>query len=278
MEIKWGFEDFKTLKFWRAILAECFGMIIFLLSVSLVAQPWNKTETIQGTGNSTTTRTIPVDPSANNVEIGLGIGLSITTAAVMVGHVSGGHLNPAVSLGAVFAGRISVFQGLFYIPAQMVGGIVGSSIAYGLTPKHSRDVSNLGAVGLGKDVTPAQGFGLELMFTLVLVFFVLSITDSHKKVDTYGTVLAIGVCIVVCHLFLVPMTGCGINPARAFAPAVVMRKWDNQWCYWVGPAVGALLAAFLYNFVFYHEEETKYSETASTPMKEMGERKRRSVI
>jgi len=266
-EINWGIQDFKTLKFWRAILAECFGMIIFLLSVSLVAQPWNATEvTVQN--NSTTTRVIPVDSSANNVEIGLGIGLSITTAAVMIGHVSGGHLNPAVSLGAILANRISVFQGLFYIPAQMVGGIVGSSIAYGLTPKFSRDISNLGAVGLGRDVTPAQGFGLELMFTFVLVFFVLSITDSHKKVDTYGTVLAIGVCIVVCHLFLVPMTGCGINPARAFAPAVVMRKWENQWCYWVGPIVGAILAAFLYNFVFYHEEEAKY-ETAATPMKEM---------
>jgi len=273
VDINWGVDDIKTLKFWRAVLAECFGMIIFLLSVSLVAQPWNNTVTegrVSQTGVLTNkTRTIPVDPSANNVEIGLGIGLSITTAAVMIGHVSGGHLNPAVSLGAILAGRITVLQGLFYVPAQMIGGIVGSLLAYGLTPKHSRDISNLGAVGLGTGVTPLQGFGLELMFTFVLVFFVLSITDSHKKVDTYGTVLAIGVCIVVCHLFLVPMTGCGINPARALAPAVVMKKMDNQWCYWIGPIVGAILAAFLYTFVFYHEDENKYSETATNPMIEM---------
>jgi len=265
VEIKLGLEDFKTLKFWRAVLAEFFGMVIFLLSVSLVAQPWsNEYSTVNGTE---IINKGSVDSSANHIEIGLGIGLSITTCAVMIGHVSGGHLNPAVSLGAIFAGRISVFQGLFYIPAQMVGGIVGSSIAYGLTPKYMRDFSGLGAVGLGKGVTPAQGFGLELMFTFVLVFFVLSITDSHKTVDTYGTVLAIGVCIVVCHLFLIPMTGCGINPARAFAPAVVMRKWADQWCYWVGPIVAAPLAALLYNFVFYHEE-SKFVESASIPMKE----------
>jgi MIP family channel proteins len=256
VEINWGIQDAKTLKFWRAILAECFGMIIFLLSVSLVAQPWNlDTHTVE-IGNRSVTTKIPVDPSANHVEIGLGIGLSITTAAVMIGHISGGHLNPAVTLGCIFAGRISVFQGLFYIPAQMVGGIVGSGIAYGLTPKHMRDISNLGAVGLGKGVTPAQGFGLELMFTMVLVFFVLSITDSKKKVETYAVPLSIGVCIVVCHLFLVPMTGCGINPARAFAPAVIMKgQWDNQWCYWVGPIVGALLASVLYKLLFFHDDD-----------------------
>jgi len=174
---------------------------------------------------------------------------------MMIGHVSGGHLNPAVSLGAIFAGRISVIQGLFYIPAQMVGAIVGTSIAYGLTPKAMRDIAPLGAVGLGNNVTPAQGFGLELMFTFVLVFFVLSITDPAKKTETYGTVLGIGICIWVCHVCLVPMTGCGINPARAFAPAVVMRKWDNHWVYWIGPIVAAPLAATLYNLVFYHEKE-----------------------
>ena len=108
VEINLGIQDFTTVKFWRAVVAEFFGMVIFLLSVSLVCQPWSKTG---------------VDSSANHIEIGLGIGLSITTAAVMVGHVSGGHLNPAVTLGCIFTNRISVIQGLFYIPAQMVGGM-----------------------------------------------------------------------------------------------------------------------------------------------------------
>jgi len=219
-------------------------MMFFLLSVCLVALSW---------GNA------PGSASANHVEIGMGIGLSITSVATMIGHVSGGHLNPAVTLGCVFAGRCSIFRGLFYIPAQMIGAIAGSAIAYGLAPgKTTRE--GLGSVALGKGLggeamTPAQGFGAELMFTFILVFFVLSITDDKKTVDTYGTVLGIGVCITTIHLIMIPMTGCGINPARAFGPAVVMNEWDDHWVYWVGPIVAAPLAAFVYNFVFYHEKD-----------------------
>jgi len=251
--INHGLEDFKTIKFWRAVLAECFGMIFFLLAVSLVAQPWSNPNHLWKDKNNVTQQ--GNDAAANNLEIGLGIGMSITTSAVLVGHVSGGHLNPAVTLGCIFAGRVSIIQGLFYIPAQVVGGIVGSALAYGLTPKYMRDMSGLGAVGLGEGVTAAQGFGLELLFTFVLVFFVLSITDPAKKTETYGCVLGIGICIWVIHVFLIPFTGCGINPARAFAPAVVMRKWANHWLYWVGPIVAAPVAAFLYNFVFFHDKE-----------------------
>jgi len=239
-----GIEEFATLKFWRAVLAECFGMMFFLLSVCLVALSWGNA------GNAN---------SANHVEIGLGIGLTITSVATMIGHVSGGHLNPAVSLGLALSGRCSILRGLFYIPAQMIGAIAGSALAYALAPG-SLTREGLGNVGLGtglggEKITPLQGFGCELLFTFILVFFVLSITDGKKTVDTYGTVLGIGVCIVTCHLMLIPMTGCGINPARAFGPCVVMNKWDDHWVYWAGPMAAAPLAAFLYNLIFAHEKE-----------------------
>jgi len=242
MEINFGIDDVKTLKFWRAILAEFFGTTFFLLCVTTVCQDW-------GT----------VDPSANHMEIGIGIGLAIATTAMMVGHVSGGHLNPAVTLGMIFGGRISVLQGLLYIPAQMVGGIVGSAFTYGLTP----DVKKLGATTLSEGVTSAQGFGLELLFTLILVFFVFSITDPAKKVGPAGACLGIGVAIWVCHVCLIGYTGCGINPARSFGPAVIMNKWEDHWVYWIGPFAGALLAAILYCLVFCHmdDEEAQPRET-----------------
>ena len=107
VKIDLGVKDVTTIEFWRAIAAEFFGMIVFLLCVTTVAQPWGNAED---------------NDSANHVEIGIGIGLAITSIAMMVGHVSGGHLNPAVSLGMVVGGRISVLQGLLYIPAQMIGG------------------------------------------------------------------------------------------------------------------------------------------------------------
>lgn len=241
MAIEVGVKEICTVNFWRAVAAEFFGMVLFLLCVTTVAIPW-------AAGN-------------NFVEIGIGIGLGITSIAVMIGHVSGGHLNPAVTVGLVVGGRTPIIKGLFYIVAQVVGGVVGTALTYACTPKAQRDTNFLGVTNLGPGVKPEQGFGLELLFSFILVFFVLSITDPIKKMENFGTCLGIGVVIWVCHVCLIPFTGCGINPARSFGPAVVMNKWDNHWIYWVGPIVGGLLAPILYNFIFYAEEE-KYSEQA----------------
>ena len=109
MAITIGLDKIKTLEFWRAIAAECVGCIFFLLCVTCVALGWGNTKD---------------NTSANNVEIGIGIGLAIASLAQAFGHISGGHLNPAVSLGMIVGGRISVIQGLLYIVAQCVGGII----------------------------------------------------------------------------------------------------------------------------------------------------------
>ena len=107
MAIELGLERIKSKDFWRAVLAEFVGCVLFLLCVTSVALGW---------GNS------PQNISANNVEIGIGIGLAIASLAQAFGHVSGGHLNPAVSLGMIVGGRINVVQGVLYIVAQLLGG------------------------------------------------------------------------------------------------------------------------------------------------------------
>ena len=111
IEIKFGIEEIKTWKFWRAVLAELLGTFLFLVCVTTVALGWNTT-------------IIKNTISANNVEVGVGIGLSIATLAHAFGHVSGGHLNPAVTFGMVFGGRTPVIRGLFYVIAQLVGGML----------------------------------------------------------------------------------------------------------------------------------------------------------
>lgn len=110
MKIKLGIEEITTFNFWRAVAAEFLGCLLFLLAVTLVALQWSSDENGK------------VDVSANNIEIGIGIGLSITSLATAFGHVSGGHLNPAVSFGMILLGRVSVLRGIMYIIAQLVGG------------------------------------------------------------------------------------------------------------------------------------------------------------
>jgi len=234
--IKLGVAEVKTLNFWRAIAAEFLGCFFFLLFVTCVTIGW---------GN--------VAVSANNVEVGLGIGLAIASLAQAFGHVSGGHLNPAVSLGMVCAGRIPMIRGLLYIIAQCIGGIGGAAVTKGCTS--SVQVKNLGATFLATSVKQEQGFALEFLFTFMLVFFVLSITDEKKQQEPYGTTLGIGIYIVVAHVCLIPFTGCGINPARSFGPAVMMGIWDDHWIYWVAPFSAAILAAPIYTFIFYVSEE-----------------------
>ena len=106
MQINYGLNEIKTLRFWRAVLAELFGTMFFILSLCLVVQ----------------LRPGEVDLSARVLRIGFGVGLTITSVGIMIGHVSGAHLNPAVSLGALLSGRINLLQGFCYIPAQVVGG------------------------------------------------------------------------------------------------------------------------------------------------------------
>jgi len=244
-----GVEELKTKNLWIAVLAEFHGCMLFLICVVSVALGW---------GSS--------DVSANNVEIGIGIGLAIASLAQAFGHVSGGHLNPAVTLGTVIAGRISVLRGLLYVIGQVLGGVAGSGIIYACTPESAR--GGFGVTSLGKDVTPGQGFALELLFTFFLVFFVLSITDDKKNTEPYGTTLGIGVMILVAHVCLIPFTGCGINPARAFGPSVIMGKFDNHWIYWIGPFLGAILAAIEYVFVFGVPKETTESKEEAIPLNE----------
>ncbi|XP_066912325.1 aquaporin-1-like [Clytia hemisphaerica] len=234
-----GLDEIGTFKFWRAVLAEGLGCVLFLLCVTCVALPWDNAGT---------------NESANNVEIGIGIGLSIASIAQAFGHVSGGHLNPAVTFAMMLSLKISVIKGLLYIVAQIVGGIIGSALTYACTNDQNR--STLGVTSPRAGVTAGQGFGLELLFTFLLVFTVFSITDPKKKTEPYGTTLGIGVVIWVCHVCLIPFTGCGINPTRSFGPAVVMNSWQDHWIYWIGPLLGGALAAIFYNFLFYVEEET----------------------
>ncbi|CAL1538599.1 unnamed protein product, partial [Lymnaea stagnalis] len=161
------------------------------------------------------------------VRVALTFGLAVATVVWIFSHISGGHVNPAVTIAALFTRRVSIIRGILYIVAQVVGGIVGAGILYGLTPSVKQ--GNLGSNVLNVNVSAAQGFGVELIVTFVYVLAVFSSLDD-KRTDLRGSSpLTIGLAVVVCHLFAIPYTGASLNPARSFGPALIMDVWENHW-------------------------------------------------
>ncbi|KAJ3595615.1 hypothetical protein NHX12_004918 [Muraenolepis orangiensis] len=220
--------EFKSKEFWRAVLAELVGMTLFIfLSITTAI------------GNSNNT-----NPD-QEVKVALAFGLAIATLAQSLGHISGAHLNPAVTLGMLVSCQISVFKAVMYIVAQMLGSALASGIVYGVRPANN---TALGVNALN-GITPGQGVGIELLATLQLVLCVIAVTDKRRRDVTGSAPLAIGLSVCLGHLAAISYTGCGINPARSFGPALILNDFTNHWVYWVGPMCGGILAALLYDFL-----------------------------
>ena len=193
------------------------------------------------------------------VKIALCFGVTVATLAQSLGHISGCHVNPAVTAGLitgakvrrelsqaepVFSVQIGVLKGLLYVVAQCVGATVGAGILSILIPGPA------GANGL-TNVSPGQGFGIEFIITMVLVLVVFAAAaDGNNCESVRGPVpLAIGLSITTCHLFAIPLTGSSMNPARTLGPSVMFNSWDNHWVYWLGPILGGVTAALIYQLV-----------------------------
>ncbi|KAM9331715.1 aquaporin-1-like [Pholidichthys leucotaenia] len=220
--------EFKSKDFWRAVLAELVGMTLFIfLSIT------------SGIGNKNNS-----NPD-HEVKVSLAFGLAIATLAQSLGHISGAHLNPAVTLGMLTSCQISVFRAVVYIIAQMLGSVLASGLVYGARP------NGTDALGLNtlSGVTPGQGVGIELLATFQLVLCVIAVTDKRRCDVTGSAPLAIGLSVCLGHLAAISYTGCGINPARAFGPALILNDFTNHWVYWVGPMCGGVAAALIYDFL-----------------------------
>ena len=194
------------------------------------------------------------------VGVALAHGLVIVAFAYAYGHISGTHLNPAVTLGVWLAGKIAPGRALAYMAVQLAGGIAG---AFALCWLLGGDATGLGATRLAQglvvgavtiNVTPAAGVVLEAILTFFLVNTVMNAGISGKATPLDG--LAVGFTLVFAILMGGPLTGASLNPARSLGPAIATGDFTDLWVYFVGPALGAALAAFLYRGLLAEEKVT----------------------
>ena len=174
------------------------------------------------------------------VEVALAHGLVIVTFAYAYGHISGTHINPAVTLGLLIAGEIEFIAAIGYWIVQFLGGILGAVVLNAVLPSPG----DLGVTILTEGVGVGQGLVVEIVLTFFLVNTIFNTAVSGKAGNFAG--LAIGLTLVFCILMGGPLTRASLNPARTLGPAIVSGNYADIWLYFVGPCVGAILAALLY--------------------------------
>ena len=175
--------------------------------------------------------------------VALAHGLALAVLVSALGPVSGAHFNPAVTLGVWIMGRITPTRAAFYVVAQLIGG-VAAGLALKAVFADSWQASKIGTPALGPGITPALGIGIEAILTTLLVLVVIGTAVDPRAPKIGG--LAIGLAVAADILVGGPLTGAAMNPARWFGPAVAAGAYADWYVWWIGPAIGAAVAALIY--------------------------------
>jgi len=184
--------------------------------------------------------------------ISLAFGLTVLTMAFAIGHISGCHLNPAVSVGLVCAGRFKAAELPAYVVAQVLGAIVAAALLYFIASGHEGYAGGLAANAYGDQslgkYTLAAGFVTEVVMTLMFLLVILGATD--KRAPAGFAPIAIGLCLTLIHLISIPVTNTSVNPARSTGPALIVGGIALQqlWLFWVAPILGAAVAGVVYRW------------------------------
>jgi len=203
------------------------------------------------------------------VGVSLAFGLTVLTMAYAIGHVSGCHLNPAVSIGLTVAGRFPVRDLAPYIIAQVVGATLGAFalklIATG-APGFDLVASNFAANGFGEHspghYTMIAALVCEVVMTFFFLFVILGATDDRAPKGFAP--IAIGLCLTLIHLISIPVTNTSVNPARSTGQAFFVGGWalDQLWLFWIAPIVGAAIAGIVYPLLTSESEARKVAAVA----------------
>ncbi|MFT4825801.1 MAG: aquaporin Z [Halioglobus sp.] len=187
--------------------------------------------------------------------VSLAFGLTVLTMAFAIGHISGCHLNPAVSIGLWAGGRFPANQLVPYIIAQVLGGIVAGGVLYLIASGKAGFELSAGFASNGYGEHSPGGYSMmsalitEVVMTMMFLVVILGATD--KRAPAGLAPIAIGLCLTLIHLISIPVTNTSVNPARSTGVALYVGGWavSQLWLFWIAPIVGAVMGALVYRFI-----------------------------
>lgn len=236
-------EELGKWSFYRAIIAEFVATLLFLYVTVLTVIGYKSQSAADECGG------------VGILGIAWAFGGMIFILVYCTAGISGGHINPAVTFGLLLARKVSLVRAVLYMVAQCLGAVCGCGLVKAFQTAYYVKYGG-GANELADGYSTGTGVAAEIIGTFVLVYTVFAATDPKRNArDSHVPVLAplpIGFAVFMVHLATIPITGTGINPARSFGAAVIYGKhkaWDDQWIFWVGPFVGAAIAAIYHQFV-----------------------------
>lgn len=184
------------------------------------------------------------------VSAALAAGLTLAVMVSVTAHISGGSVNPAVTIGLWATGKMSSSRAVVYVVAEVGGGVAGALLLRALAPAELWKASNLGAPALAHGIGAGKGVLIEAALTFFLVFTVFgTLVDERGPSDGIAG-LAIGLVLAVDILAFGSLTGAAANPARALGPELATLDFTDWWVYWIGPVAGSIIAAVLYGTLF----------------------------
>lgn len=194
--------------------------------------------------------------------ISIAFGFAVVAMAYAIGGISGCHINPAVTIGVLVAGRMSSKDAVGYIISQLVGAALGAGVLYLIAsgkPDWVMPEWGLGANGWGEgylgNYNTSSAFIAEAVFSCLFLFVILAVTSKYGNSTMAG--LAIGVTLMLIHLVVIPVTGTSVNPARSFGPAIFSggKALAQLWLFFLAPALGAIVAALIWKYGFETEDK-----------------------
>jgi MIP family channel proteins len=238
------YDELTSLKLWQGVVGEFLasGVFVFILNSIIVSSGL----LVQKGSSADDSLFLTNLPGDRYLSISVGAGFAFAVAVYTFSPIGAGHVTPAITLAYLFTSAITPLRWALYLCAQLIGAMIATGFAETLSPAHFDQAQG------GRNI-PQPGYdagsslGIEVLTTLILVLTALSYTDRKRSRGSaeFGPA-ALGFVVLCVHLIALPINGASMNPARSFASSALYHAWDNQWTYWLGPALGSLIAVVWY--------------------------------